>query len=245
MLERSGEGEWIARAIIRGSKPGRPTDSDVDGEAESLVDWLERLDVPTGITSEHFDEYVSGLTASLSRVSSLSHQPATRFPSFRPLSCSESYQHKIDACRDVIRQGESYELTLTTSFVSPLPPDTDAFALYLRLRTFNPAYYSTYMSFPCLDMHVLSSSPERFLRIDGNKQVEMMPIKGTRARIKPGRCVCGPSRGCEGRFPHGKACIEEAILQDKRIGEALQADTKERAENLMVAQVSQCLNLAD
>ena len=72
------------------------------------------------------------------------------------------------------------------------------------------------------------------MRIDREREVEMKPIKGTRARVKAGQCVCVPGRGCEGLSLNREACDEEARLEDQRIGNDLQADTKERAENLMV-----------
>ena len=55
---------------------------------------------------------------------------------------------------------------------------------------------------------MLSSSPERFLRVERRGQVEAKPIKGTAPRGDPRR-----TRAC---------------------GEALRADEKNRAENLMI-----------
>jgi para-aminobenzoate synthetase len=73
------------------------------------------------------------------------------------------------------------------------------------------------------------------LRIDEGV-VEMMPIKGTRARVKPGQCVCTEGRGCGGREDErgGEACKRAGKEEDRRRGEALRCDPKERAENLMV-----------
>ena len=227
--------EWVARGILRGEDcNGHASQKESLDRAESMIQWLDQLRIPIGVTSEDFIVYVTEIQAHLGMEYSASTQPDPCFPTFHP-SCNESvYRHRIDACRNSIRRGDAYELTLTTSFTAALPVGTDPFALFLRLRAFNPAHFSTYMSFPCIGMNVLSSSPERFLRIYGHGQVEMMPIKGTQARVKVGQCVCVPGRGCEAASPGSKECVDEGKLEDVRRGEALQADAKERAENLMV-----------
>ena len=63
----------------------------------------------------------------------------------------------------------------------------------------------------------------------------MMPIKGTKARVKPGQCVCVPGKGCEGKKPGSEDCLAEGRRVDIERGQQLQADLKERAENLMVS----------
>ena len=235
LLERTNDGEWVARGIVTDGVPERrSTESDRGDTTEGLVSWLNRLGISIGVSVFDFDTYAQTCRDVLLHRSSKPTSPCAAFPIFHPASTSSTYRDRIDACREAIRQGESYELTLTTSFSSPFPPSTDPFALYVRLRTFNPAYYSAYMSFPCLGIHVLSSSPERFLKIDGQGQVEMMPIQGTRARVKPGECVCENGQGCRGAAPGSEACRAQAIIEDARRGAELQADTKERAENLMV-----------
>jgi para-aminobenzoate synthetase len=132
---------------------------------------------------------------------------------------------------------------LTTRFEATLPQSQssqdETYALYLKLRARNPAYYSTYISFPTLQtpkgqgLHVVSSSPERFLKIDEKREVEMMPIKGTLARVKPGQCVCTPETGCRGLDKGSEACDEAGKREDARRADWLRNDKKERAENLM------------
>ena len=241
ILERSVDGKWILRGLVDDSLAEQ---SAPVGRPSSLVEWLKQVGVRPSLTSSAFDRLASEIESALSGSGLGSGtQAAASMPRFRPDADSELYQSRIDQCRESIRQGDSYELTMTTSFHSRLPECEDPYALYLRLRTANPAYYSTWLSFPSLSaskgkgIHILSSSPERFLKIEkeqGDRMVEMMPIKGTQARVKPGQCVCADD-GCKGKAPGSQECIEAGEREDKRRGEALRNDPKERAENLMVS----------
>lgn len=231
LLEREEDGEWVVRGVV--SDDGAVGGSD-------LLDWLAKY-VTLGVSPEAFDKFASTVEDALSSSTVASVTPATAFPVFRPRITGEQHMARIDACREAIRQGESYELNQTTSFLATLPP-ADAYATYLRLRSFNPAYYSTFMSFPSIPtprgmgLHVLSSSPERFLQITGG-EIEMRPIKGTARRVFPGQCVCVEGRGCSGVEKGSEACIAEAKRVDYERGKALSEDKKERAENLMVSQL--------
>ncbi|WVF66767.1 hypothetical protein IAT40_001509 [Kwoniella sp. CBS 6097] len=224
--ERRPNGEWITRGILL-DKDDEGTEGSNGGEHEvedalTMLEWLQGQGLTFGVKREEWVRYVEEVQAILDGTAlkgETSTAPLESFPTFSPTATGDNYRSKIDACREAIRQGESYELTLTTRFsasassTAKTSTSFDPYALYLRLRTFNPAYYSTYLHFPSLvtprgnGLTVLSSSPERFLKIDNGRRVEMMPIKGTRAR---GRRV------------------------DARIGEELRTDPKERAENLMI-----------
>ncbi|WVQ87592.1 hypothetical protein IAS59_001318 [Cryptococcus gattii] len=215
-LERTPEEEWVARGVIRQGA------DQLDGIKDcEMLGWLQKKGIVLGATEDEWENYIQSVSNILDTAG---ESPASSpLPKFHPFSSGDAYQKQIDACREAIRQGESYELTLTTSF-SSTPSSFDPFALYLHLRKFNPAYYSTYMSFPTLStssLHggsemqgitILSSSPERFLKINSSRQVEMMPIKGTRARVKDGQWR----------------------REDERRGRELVEDVKERAENLMI-----------
>ncbi|WP_177154270.1 aminodeoxychorismate synthase component I [Actinosynnema pretiosum] len=88
------------------------------------------------------------------------------------------YLADVEECRRQLRAGESYEICLTTRFALPAMPDP--LAAYLAQRLANPAPYASFLRLP--GVAVLSSSPERFLRVERDGHVESKPIKGTAAR---------------------------------------------------------------
>ncbi len=90
----------------------------------------------------------------------------------------ETYLADISECQRQLRAGESYEICLTNMLRTAAPDDDLAF--YLRMRRTNSAPYSAFLRFG--ELRILSSSPERFLRIDRHGMVESKPIKGTVAR---------------------------------------------------------------
>lgn len=234
VVQRTPDGEWIARAVLEGSA----LDSD---EVPHMVQWLRESGCRFGISQREWIDFQSNVQEVIEAGNPATTHAANAFPTFHPVANGEDYRTRIDACREAIRQGESYELTMTTRFDAHLGSN-DPYALYLRLRRHNPAYYSTFISLPSLEtaegrgIHILSSSPERFLKIQDG-EVEMMPIKGTRARVKPGQCVCPEGPHSRDTVAQKRACEEEAVRRDQLFGEELQNDPKERAENLMVCPV--------
>ncbi len=119
----------------------------------------------------------------------------------------ERYLEEIAECRRLLDEGETYEVCLTNS-VAADPGEVEPLELYRRLRRVNPAPFSSFVRFG--EAAVLSSSPERFLRIGRDRWVEAKPIKGTSRR---------------GATP----------AEDVRLAERLRSDEKNRAENLMIA----------
>jgi para-aminobenzoate synthetase len=117
----------------------------------------------------------------------------------------EAYLANIAACLHEIVEGETYEVCLTTQLHSG--GTIDPLAAYRALRARNPAPHAALLRFG--DVSVLSSSPERFLRVDRERMVESKPIKGT--------------------APRAAHPIEDAYR-----AAALRADDKSRAENLMI-----------
>ncbi|KAG8390640.1 hypothetical protein BUALT_Bualt01G0104700 [Buddleja alternifolia] len=93
----------------------------------------------------------------------------------------EQYIEDIEKCQEFIKDGESYELCLTTQMKRSVG-EINSLGLYLNLREKNPAPYAAWLNFPRQDLCICCSSPERFLRLDRNGILEAKPIKGTIAR---------------------------------------------------------------
>ncbi|MEV5385835.1 aminodeoxychorismate synthase component I [Streptomyces sp. NPDC052721] len=118
---------------------------------------------------------------------------------------TEGYVRDIEECQNQLVAGESYEICLTNK--ARIPFHEDDLAYYRRLRASNPAPYAALLRFG--EVTVFSSSPERFLKIDGDRVVETKPIKGT--------------------APRGADPARDAALAAE-----LASSTKTRAENLMI-----------
>lgn len=126
-----------------------------------------------------------------------------------PFSLSREYSCYLDdvrTCLNKIDQGESYELCLTNKVNTLFKPDHIS-SFYLALRRINPAPFAAYLKFD--EFSVLSSSPERFMSISRDGNVETKPIKGT--------------------LPRGASAEE-----DERLRQQLRDSKKDFSENLMI-----------
>ncbi|HZO37494.1 MAG TPA: aminodeoxychorismate synthase component I [Solirubrobacteraceae bacterium] len=117
----------------------------------------------------------------------------------------QQYIADIARCKELLLQGETYEVCLTNKLHADVSPDP--LPLYRRLRRVNPAPFSSFLRFG--DAAVLCSSPERFLSIGRDRWAEAKPIKGTARR--------GDTQD-----------------EDVQLAETLRTDEKTRAENLMI-----------
>ncbi|TAJ19117.1 MAG: aminodeoxychorismate synthase component I [Dehalococcoidia bacterium] len=120
----------------------------------------------------------------------------------------QAYLAAVERARSYIASGDIYQVNLTQRFSAVT--DTDGFDLYRRLREVSPAPFAAYLDVRGAfgGVEVLSSSPERFLRVDG-AHLQTRPIKGTRPR---------------GATPE----------EDARLGAELRASTKDLAEHVMI-----------
>ncbi len=117
----------------------------------------------------------------------------------------ESYIKDINICLDYIKNGESYEICLTNKAISS--KKVDPFNYYLVLRSLSRTPFSAFLKFN--NLAICSSSMERFLGIDKDRNVQTKPIKGT--------------------LPRG-----ENLEKDLYLIEKLRSDDKFQSENLMI-----------
>lgn len=116
----------------------------------------------------------------------------------------DEYCAKIEAIRDFIAAGDTYQVNFTTKalFDYSGPPG----ALYSALRNQQKVAFAAYIH--RRDHDILSFSPELFFRIQ-NGRITTRPMKGT--------------------APRGRTLAEDARIQDW-----LRDDPKNRSENVMI-----------
>jgi para-aminobenzoate synthetase len=173
---------------------GRPRGQETCVEADTWFDATERR-------LRHLLRVSSPLPARAAAPTRTSADPVE----FRLRRSHASYVKDIRSCQREILAGETYEVCLTNQITATL--QVDPLTTYRNLRRLNPAPYAAYLRLGKLA--ILSSSPERFLRLDHTHQVEAKPIKGTAARMATPR-------------------------EDDSAREALRQNEKERAEHLMI-----------
>lgn len=154
-------------------------------------------------------ECASENTPGNATVNTPGNTPELTEPLLFPAPAAEAYMDAVRASQHEIYEGNSYEVCLTaqTSARIQNPSPELFFELYRRQRAHNAAPYAAYLR--CGDFSVLSSSPERFLSVDEQRNAQTKPIKGTIAR---------------GATPE----------EDAAAAAWLRTDEKTRAENLMI-----------
>jgi para-aminobenzoate synthetase len=100
--------------------------------------------------------------------------------SFHSARGRERYLADIAKSQAELLAGESYEVCLTDQFSTDASPEP--FELYRQLRRSNPSPFAAFLR---LGEHaVVSSSPERFISVDRQREVMARPIKGTISRVE-------------------------------------------------------------
>jgi len=87
------------------------------------------------------------------------------------------YEAAVQHIRDYIAAGDVYQVNLSQRFETQF--QGSPFGFFRALYQQNPAPFFAFMN--AGDHHLVSTSPERFLRLD-DRHVETRPIKGTRPR---------------------------------------------------------------
>jgi para-aminobenzoate synthetase/4-amino-4-deoxychorismate lyase len=134
----------------------------------------------------------------------LASAPEGRAQDLTPSLTLNQYLPAFDRVKDLIAAGDTYQVNLTLRARFTL--EGDPLGLYRTLAQSQPVAYGAYIH--AGDHHVLSRSPELFVSGEGD-QLKARPMKGTLKR--------------------GLSLAQDAAGRD-----ALAADAKNRAENLMI-----------
>ncbi len=123
------------------------------------------------------------------------------------------YHDLVERAKEAIRAGEAFQIVVSQRFSTPCTADT--FDVYRALRASNPSPYMYYLRLPHPDgtaYDIVGSSPEALIKVTGREAITH-PIAGSR--------------------PRGKTPEHDVHLADE-----LAADAKERAEHVMLVDLS-------
>jgi len=160
-----------------------------------------------------YDLAVAKIEALVARLRTPAPQP-TVVPSepqpvqVESLWAREEYQAAVGRCREYILAGDAFQIVLSQRFKVEFT--VPPFDLYRALRSVNPSPYMYYLSLG--DRKIIGSSPEILVSLHG-RTARLRPIAGTR--------------------PRGASDAE-----DRRLEQELLADEKERAEHIMLVDLS-------
>jgi para-aminobenzoate synthetase component 1 len=117
----------------------------------------------------------------------------------------DDFLHAVRRAIEYVHAGDCFQVNVAQRLLAQTP--ASPVELYLKLRERNPATFGGY--FDLGDFVIASASPERFLQVSDDGQVETRPIKGTR--------------------PRGRT-----LTEDVRLVAELQTSAKDRSENIMI-----------
>ena len=212
----AGLGNYLAQPAAGAPRCGFLT-YDLKNEVEALssenfgaLEWplLHFFTPATWLIWQAETVEIHGVTEGILTAILATAQPAgapPQVPALRPRLPKADYLRAVAGVREDILNGEVYELNLCQEFYAE-NVQLDPTALFWRLNAASPAPFAGFVRWH--DHYLLCASPERFLTRRG-PTILSQPIKGTRRR--------GPT-------PADDAQQRQALL----------ADEKERAENLMI-----------
>lgn len=117
----------------------------------------------------------------------------------------DAYQEKVSAMLEHIHRGDIYEANFCQEFYvedTQIPP----LDIYNKLNSISNPPFATFLK--CNDKYLLSASPERYIKKEGNKVISQ-PIKGTAKRAFD-------------------------LAEDEQLKKDLLENEKERSENIMI-----------
>lgn len=151
-------------------------------------------------------ELFEAITADIQTLSKTTRNPAVLTNAFLREDPPHDFLTGVQRILHYIREGDVFQVNLSREWRAELQGDFTAADIYQSLRATNPAPFAGLAVYG--DSAIISSSPERLVRVSGDK-VETRPIAGTRPR----------------RENHSSDAVD---IQD------LLAHPKERAEHIML-----------
>lgn len=173
---------------------------------------LAANEIPGVINRQQAERRLTALSDLLIGTSPSSAEPVPETgPEASPPRCglsAEEYADRVSRAQELIRAGEIFQVVLSRRWRMPQP--ASPLSLYRTLRLVNPSPYMVLLETP--EVALVGASPEMLVRKTG-KRIVTRPIAGTR--------------------PRGKTREEDLALAAD-----LLADTKERAEHVMLVDLA-------
>jgi anthranilate synthase component 1 len=167
------------------------------------------LDAAYDEAGERVEEAIVDLARPLAYTPVAPPEPGETLPDVRSSMPQGLYQQAVEVAKEHIRAGDIFQVILSQRFATPIP-GLDPLAIYRALRVLNPSPYMFFIE--AGDATLVGSSPERLVRLEEGR-IDMRPLAGTR--------------------PRGRTEAE-----DRALAAALLADPKERAEHVMLVDLT-------
>lgn len=152
-----------------------------------------------------------------SAITSVSHFDSTVQPDITPETSQENYLAAVAVAQEHIRSGDAFQIVLSQRFSTPCP--ADPIDVYRVLRSTNPSPYMFFIRVPVITEPNVALSQEVAFDIVGSSPEALVRLKAGHAMVHP----------IAGTRPRGATPDEDAAHAAD-----LLADTKERAEHLML-----------
>lgn len=179
--------EILKEGCVEQQKQGQADFGDLEANSINNPEVQEEKNNISGLSQETIREKPANKTEITARIS------------------REQYLRKIENLLSYIHRGDIYEANFCQEFYAE-NKEIEPLQVFQRLNEISHSPFAVYLKMG--NHYLLSASPERYLKKEGNK-ISSQPIKGTAPRAKD-------------------------PIEDAKIAESLSKDPKERSENIMI-----------
>ncbi|MGB9129935.1 MAG: aminodeoxychorismate synthase component I [Thiobacillus sp.] len=214
-LDLPFSGGWLCAFAYELGGLFEPSVGQVEGDAGFPLAWMVRIpaailfDRANGRCVLMAEAGQAGLLDRMQRDLAGLPPPLPAVPELRVLTEDEpaAFLAGVARIQDYIRAGDVFQVNLSRGWRAEFAEPVPAASLFGRLMQMNPAPFSALLQMD--EWAIVSSSPERLVRLDRSGRLETRPIAGT--------------------HPRSEDAAEDAALRAR-----LQAHPKERAEHVML-----------
>ena len=146
--------------------------------------WLEGCNDKRFIQMEKWLEGIDLKDKQINQTLSTTTLRGIPIESWEWLTPKNQYQKSVKTIKNWIQKGDIFQANLSTCCVNKKPLNSMAIDFFIKLRKTCPSPFSGLIvgSNETTGEAIISTSPERFLEVLPNGEIETRPIKGTRPR---------------------------------------------------------------